>query len=463
MSTPKPKGLSFGPDKKSMLALGDAVAARLAMDRDFDLIDPEEPAPDALVLEGATLAGMATGWIGVYERQRGREMKDGAPAYRHINNPVLWIARDDEGTWRGQYEGKLGQRVSQLKLVDKSCVNPCSPSEEAWQYLDPATSDWEKSWSLRCRAAEADEVEVARTKRPAEPTLLSFEGCDPGGLSALAVGYLGLYTRGKELNEKKETVDRDVNHSPCWRNVANPMLYLARGSDGGWVAQGEVSLGTQDGVMRLRDNICALPTMSAQPWLAFDGKGWRPMAGLQVREATEDEVAKAMESQPPPPPGFTLSVGEGETASDFEGTYELQEGHVNKSAAYRRVIGPQGEERERHEDSKWLVRGRNGCWVGQLGRQLGLDSGALQRPHTGLTSPCDSSGSVAWQEYMQKTWRDIEGMQARALLSRPLEALRPAAPPAEPTTQPTEPSGEAEADASLQPAAPQPEPPVDLV
>ena len=37
------------------------------------------------------------------------------------------------------------------------------------------------------------------------------------------------------------------------RQVQNPSLWLCRGPDGGWVAQGESSLGTQAGFVRLRD------------------------------------------------------------------------------------------------------------------------------------------------------------------------------------------------------------------
>ena len=227
----KPKGISIGPDKASMSALGDAVAARLAMDRDFDLINPEDPAPEALVLEGAALGGMAAGWVGVYQRHRKREMKDGAPAYRHVVNPLLWIARDDEGIWRGQLESKLGQRVSQLKLMDKKCTNPTSATDEAWQFIDPETNDWEKAWTLKCRLADAAEVEAARAQLPAEPRQLSVECADLSVLSELAIGCVGVFTRGRELGETRQEQDRDVNGSPCWRNVSSPMLCMSRSLD----------------------------------------------------------------------------------------------------------------------------------------------------------------------------------------------------------------------------------------
>ena len=70
------KSMSLGPDKQSMLALGDAIKARLEMEKDFDTIDPEAPPPEAVALEGQRLPGMAAGWIGLYERQAKREKDD---------------------------------------------------------------------------------------------------------------------------------------------------------------------------------------------------------------------------------------------------------------------------------------------------------------------------------------------------------------------------------------------------
>ena len=94
-----PKGFSFGiqSDKQQMLALGDAVRARLEMERDFETIDAMRPPPPAVSLEGGSLPGMPAGFVGLYERQAKREIEGGAPAYRNVRNPILWLARDEEG------------------------------------------------------------------------------------------------------------------------------------------------------------------------------------------------------------------------------------------------------------------------------------------------------------------------------------------------------------------------------
>ena len=72
----------------------------------------------------------------------------GAPAYQNTFNPQLWLARDAEGNWRGQLQCKMGEMSSLLKLVDRNCTYPTSASDAAWQYIDPATKDWEKAWTL---------------------------------------------------------------------------------------------------------------------------------------------------------------------------------------------------------------------------------------------------------------------------------------------------------------------------
>ena len=159
-----PKGFSFGVDKKQMVALGDAVKARLEMERDFDTVDALRPPPQALSLEGAVLPGMAAGFVGLYTRHEAREIEGGAPAYRNVRNPVLWLARDAEGVWRGQIESKMGKLASMLKLADSRAIHPSSATDEAWQYIDPDTKDWEKQWQLRGRAEQRRIRERERTR-----------------------------------------------------------------------------------------------------------------------------------------------------------------------------------------------------------------------------------------------------------------------------------------------------------
>ena len=88
--------------------------------------------PPALSIEGAPLRGMAAGFTGLYELQSDR-VTNGAPAWRHVHNQSLWIARDTEGWWRGQFESNLGKPSSQLKMPDKASALPCVASEMTWQ------------------------------------------------------------------------------------------------------------------------------------------------------------------------------------------------------------------------------------------------------------------------------------------------------------------------------------------
>ena len=132
-----------------MLALGEAVAAsqaKLALEEEMAGLavkrsDPEHTPPTYICIEGPGLSGVTGGFAGFFKRQPQREMEGGAPAYKHCVNPVLWLARDMEGCWRGQVEGKLGQLSSLLKLADKSCLFPCSTTDEPWQSIDTSTRD----------------------------------------------------------------------------------------------------------------------------------------------------------------------------------------------------------------------------------------------------------------------------------------------------------------------------------
>ena len=145
--------LGIGSDKNQMQALGDAVKARLEMDKDFETQDENVPPPPAVALEGPPLPGLCGGFVGIFERQPKREMEGGARAYRSVRNPVLWLARDGAGRVARPGGGKLGEMASLLKLADKACLHPSSTTDEPWQYIDPETRDWEKAWRHKCREA----------------------------------------------------------------------------------------------------------------------------------------------------------------------------------------------------------------------------------------------------------------------------------------------------------------------
>ena len=437
----KPKGMSFGiqNDKKQMLALGDAIKARLELEaaREGNGVvkyDPAHPPPPALSLEGASLNGMAAGFVGLFERLKNREVEGGAPLYRSVRNPVLVIARDAEGVWRGQIESKVGQPASLLKLADSKCLHPSSPSDEAWQYIEPETKDWEKKWQLKCREATDEEVATERARllsTPVPPVLVLEGGALPG---AMAAGFVGVYTRGFQWDyQTRQDKEHVVLHSPCWRHVENPCLWICRGPDGGWVAQVEGSLGTQAGFLRMRDTICMYPcNASAGSMLVHNGKSFVPApTSFSCREGTADEAAAAKErALAAPPVGLRVSGGiitsdvpSGKVSADgkrtdFSGLYRHESGHVNRSAAFRRVVGPMGEDQSaRSGNSLWIVRGRNGCWVGQKDGQLIENAGSLQLPATTCSLPCDPPPpGITWQQFALKQWHDVLEFRCVALI-----------------------------------------------
>ena len=430
-----PKGFSFGitSDKAQMQSLGDAVAARLELEQGFTTQDPDRPPPQFVCLQGAALAGMARGFVGYYERQPKRELARGAPAYRHTRNPVLWLCRDAEGIWRGQVESKIGQPSSLLKRVDDQCLHPNSASDEAWQYVSPDTQDWEKAWSLTCREASAEEVAGEQASREAPPAFLALEAATtpPTGLAA---GFLGVYRRRIDRDpQTREEAEREVADCPAWCHVGNPSLWLARGPDGGWLAQGESSLGTLAAHLRLRDAVVLAPS-DARPvdggvaahWLMHDGgRGWVELAGMACRAATRDEAEAAIAALPPPPQYLLMAEQAappaGPAASSAAvphahlGLYELQAGHVNHAPAWKRTHAPRAGDDGGATEDTWLVRGRNGCWVGQKASQFGRDVGVLQLPDTVCSEPTTRAGSVPWQVFASRTWQDVPAIVCRAV------------------------------------------------
>eukprot|EP00900_Chrysochromulina_parva_P004196 jgi/Chrpa1/13778/Chrysochromulina_OHIO_Genome00019316-RA len=430
---PKPVGITIGPNKTQMLALGEAVADRMRREQQAEgtyipTQDPEKPPPAAIRLEGATLGGMCAGFLGYYERCMAREVSGGAPCYRHSANPVLYLARDPEGHWRGQLQGKLGELSSLLKLVDRDCVYPTSKSDAPWQWVDPDTRDWQEAWTLKVREAEIAEIEAERAQRKPVPTVIALEAGAASvpivGGSGLTPGYEGLYRRGKQRNEKGLEEDAVHNGSACWRHVSNPMLWIARGPDGGWMGVDDLlweAKGSPGGVLRLRDAVCAHPTDASAGWFAHDGARWVERPGLRCRRADETEAAAEEAALPAAPRLISVELAGGASggasggpAAEYTGVYERQEGHVNRSAAWRRVRGgPEGDaiDEKRSEASCWLVRGRNGCWVGQRGAVLGKESGQLQLPYTALLLPTAAAPTQIWQEWHEGKWHGVPGLR----------------------------------------------------
>jgi len=176
----------------------------------------------------------------------------------------------------------------------------------------------------------------------------------------------------------------------------------------------------------------AFPSDSLGTWLVHDGRSWVEVKGLRCRLSDEAEAAK-VEIAPAPlrielvhaatSGGASDGAGATSPAREYAGIYVRQEGHVNKSAAWRRVrtraMAEADEDEKRTEHSCWLVRGRNGCWVGQRGAQMGQDAGQLQLPFTACALPTSASPAELWQEWKSSKWHDVAGMTCVVLEQGP--------------------------------------------
>ncbi len=78
----------------------------------------------------------------------------------------------------------------------------------------------------------------------------------------------------------------------AWKHVTRPTWLVFLGDR--WVIQPESALGTPSGYLQLNDPDC-LPTVSAEPWLWWDGSAWARRPGLRSVEVTGP-------TPPPPPP-----------------------------------------------------------------------------------------------------------------------------------------------------------------
>ncbi|KAL3932172.1 MAG: hypothetical protein SGPRY_000810 [Prymnesium sp.] len=118
----------------------------------------------------------------------------------------------------------------------------------------------------------------------------AYEGADPteaAVLHGLAAAYEGLFRLESE---------RRVNGRPCYRHVARRDKFVAF-SGRAWMAQGESSLGSERGVMMLRDANCTTPDRSGAQWKLTPG--WVVEPGLRCIGMSEAEAARwEMESNP---------------------------------------------------------------------------------------------------------------------------------------------------------------------
>ena len=370
------------------------------------LLNREEGTPPALSLEGVnTLSGMTAGFVGLYELKPGREVNN-APAFQSMTNPQLWIACDPEGVWRAQAEPNLGKLSSQLKLPDPTCRFPCSQTTTIWRAVDAATRDWCEQPELRCRRATSAEIDNERAERAPPPAALTLNGSE---LTGLAAGFVGVYQRGREMSQaKRQLVEREVNGSPAWRHISNPCLWIARGLDGAWWGQVEsnlVGVGS-GGVVRLRDTACLYPCGGDTAWEVLQNGAWQEDTALLCREADlKDPLLRSLLTPPDAPESLALGGSPRQCCGAVEvflGVYELQQGQVNGCPAWRHA----------NNEDLWLVRARNGCWMGQSASHLGMESGSLLLQDT--ASPDPSLSSLVWHEFEGGKWHESPGLRCSA-------------------------------------------------
>ncbi|KOO32328.1 trafficking protein particle complex 8, partial [Chrysochromulina tobinii] len=114
-------------------AEGEAAAARMAKQTHAQAIKRGvmpivmERAPLGLKIEGGSLRGKATEYMGLYMLDG---IVNGRPAWKHTNGSC-WVAFDG-ADWRGQPEADLGQKKGALMLTDADAASP-DASSAIWQ------------------------------------------------------------------------------------------------------------------------------------------------------------------------------------------------------------------------------------------------------------------------------------------------------------------------------------------
>jgi len=109
----------------------------------------------------------------------------------------------------------------------------------------------------------------------------AFEGAashEHATMHGLAAAYEGLFRMDERL----------LNGRPTWRHTIRPDRWIAYNGSG-WMGQGESLLGTDRGVLLLRDK-CQTPDLSGSVWLVTPG--WAPLPGLRCIAMSEEEALR---------------------------------------------------------------------------------------------------------------------------------------------------------------------------
>jgi hypothetical protein len=144
-------------------AEGEAAAARAAKQTHAQAIKHGvmpivmERAPPGLKMEGGSLRGKATEYMGLYMLDG---LVNGRPAWKHTNGSC-WIAFDG-ANWRGQLKAHLGQKRGVLMLTDADAASP-DASSATWQASAGEGSALAAQPALvKCTVATAAELSAAQ-------------------------------------------------------------------------------------------------------------------------------------------------------------------------------------------------------------------------------------------------------------------------------------------------------------
>ena len=104
------------------------------------------------------------------------------------------------------------------------------------------------------------ELDLEEVSRPPPAALrFAYDGAayhEHASLHGLAAAYEGVF---------RLVPNRPVNGRPAYRHVERPDKWIAFNGSG-WMAQAESALGTERGVLLLRDGSCSTPDLSDASW-----------------------------------------------------------------------------------------------------------------------------------------------------------------------------------------------------
>ena len=370
-----PDTAALTPDASAATWLAE-TGSGLAAQPQLKCIPCIPPPPPGLKLEGGSLGGGASEYMGGYSLYSGK-LVNGRPAWRHTTHFTCWLAFDG-AIWRGQPEADLGQKRGFLQLPDAGAL---TPDASAATWLAETGSGLAAQPQLKCIPCI-----------PPPPPGLKLEG---GSLGGGASEYMGGYrlADGKLVNGRPAYQQMTLGSS--W--AADGSRWIAFNGKDSWIGQSEADLGKGNGILLLLDAAAATPDVSTKTWKAWagaTGSGW-----------VEEPPLKCIPWTPSPPPlspGLKLEGGSlPGAAAEYMGEYRL--------VVDDRVGWPPQAVKAGWPGNHMLVNGRPAwrhtthlkCWLafdgaiwrGQPEASLGQKRGFLQLPDAGALTP-DASAAT---------------------------------------------------------------------